>query len=975
MQPTASPETARLLQDGVAAHRAGDLAAAERAYRKVLKKNPREPDALHLLGLVLSQAGNAGDGAAAIKAALAARDDFPDAHLNLGIILAKLGNNAEAERHFQRAAQLRPSAPAPHLELARIKRFGNDPQDLFTAVAAALRVAPDNALLHVMAAEALFAQSRLREAWREYRFRFQSAENSVQGKNYPLPVWQGEALTGRAILIWTEQAPGDEIMYANMLPDTIAAAGRCAVQCSPRLAPLFRRSFPGAEIFDRDLTPDELRGIDFQSPVGNLGEWLRPEIAAFPAHAGYLRPDPDLRDRLRAKYTAAANGKLIVGVSWRSAAPVNGADKSLNILDWGPVFHVPGVVFVNLQYGRTEAEREAVRKGFGVEILNDETIDSLKDMDGYAAQVAAMDLVVTSSNTAAHVAGALGIPTLCLLPASLALGRRWYWFAQHQPCPWYPAMRLLVRNPADNWLSVIREAGVAVLDLAAARGADAPGYLRAMTKAFIKIGRPADAVALLQRLAQEPGHAAEAFYQIAEIHLATQNPDAALAAAEQAIAADPGYWHAHNAKGRIFNVMRRFEDAATAFQEGLRHTDAVEIRANLGKALATLGHKDSALRELKQAFAGSRAAAPVTRDAIALNYASALKDAGDTEAAIAVFRELVAAAPEMVDAHYNLGFALLSLGRFEEGWKEFAWRLKRPNMAKYVFPAPKWAGQDIAGKKVLVWTEQGLGDEIMVASLVPDVLAKAKDVVFLCSERLVPVMRRSFPTARVEERKEPLPKAATAPDIACQMSLSDLGAAFRRGFADFPARGAFLKADDTRRRALRARYAAGRATVLVGLSWSSRQNPEVGWLKSTDLADWAPILNTPGVTFVNLQYGDWASTLADVRARTGVEIVSDPEVDPLRDMDAFCAQVAAMDLVISVSNTTVHVAGALGIPTWVMAAEGRGRMWYWFRDRSDSPWYASVRLIEGAPGDDGWPPRIARCARDLQDWTRTRTPT
>ncbi len=1013
----ATSDTARVLQEGVAAHRAGNLAAAAQAYRRVLKKNPREPDALHLLGLVLGQGGDAPGGIASIKAALAVRENFPEAHLNLAIMLAQAGNAAEAEHHFRRAIHHRPTAAPLHInlalllrntgriaeavqtfeaairldpraldarvELARTMRFGNDARALLAAANDALQVAPAHPLLHVMKAEALFALDRLAEAWPEFRYRFQSPENSVQGKRYALPAWQGEPLAGRSILVWTEQAPGDEIMYANMLPDVIAAAGRCVVQCSPRLVPLFRRSFPLAEVVDRDLAPAELAGIDFQSPIGSLGEWLRPARAAFPAHGGYLRADPEWRDRLRQKYAAGNDGKLVVGISWRSAAPVNGADKSLNVLDWGPVLNVPGVVFLNLQYGVVEAELAAARKGFGVQIINDETIDSLKDMDGYAAQVAAMDVVVTSSNTAAHVAGALGVPTLCLLPASLAQGQRWYWFAAHDTSPWYPAMRLFTRRPGDSWGTVIRDAGLAVLDLAAARGTDAGGYLRAMAAAFLKIGRAGDAEAYYRRLAQEPGAATEAFHLIAELYLST-DPDRALAAANEALAAAPAHWPTHNLKGRILNAQRRFEDAVLAFREGLRHAPAIELRSNLGKALAVLGRKREARDELARAFADSRGADPATRDAVALNYAVALRDDGDAEAAIAVLRDLIAVAPDLVDAHYNLGFILLSLGRFEEGWAEMAWRLKRPIMAdEYKFPAPPCAGRDIAGQKVLVWTETGLGDEILIASMVPDAIAAAKEVVLLCSERLVPLMRRSFPQARVElrpqgpvEQRKPLPAAATARDIACQMSLSDLGAAFRRSFSDFPARPSFLKADTARRDALRKRYTAARpGAPLIGLSWSSRHNFEYGWLKSVALADWAPILQTPGAAFVNLQYGDWTDTLADIRARTGVDILQDPDVDPLKDMDAFAAQVAAMDLVISVSNTTVHVAGALGVPTWVMLPEGRGRLWYWFNGRTDSPWYSAVRLLarDGMDETEGWPPLIARCARDLDDWIKART--
>jgi tetratricopeptide (TPR) repeat protein len=558
------------------------------------------------------------------------------------------------------------------------------------------------------------------------------------------------------------------------------------------------------------------------------------------------------------------------------------------------------------------------------------------------------------------------------LPSSLARGRRWYWFANHGSCPWYPAMRLFLQKPDGGWQDVIRDTGLALLDVAVARaGASPVGYLRALAKAFTKIGRADDAEAFHQRLRREPGHMGEALMHIAELRK-TADPMAALALLDQAVAAEPAFWHAYNAKGRILNTLRRYEEAVVAFRGGLEHNPAAEMRSNLGGSLMRLGYRAEAARELQQAFDDSEGANDLVRNMIALNYAGALSDNGAPDRAVEVLRALIARTPEVVDAHYNLAIILLSQGRFDEGWREFAWRLQRPNMAPYVFPPPRWNGEDIAGKKVLIWTEQGLGDEILVANMLPDAIAAAKQVVFLCSERLVPLMRRSFPDAQVAERKDPLPKAATATDIDCQMSLSDLGRAFRCSFADFPPRARLLTADAKRRDALRAKYAARRpGAPIIGLSWSSKHNYEVGWLKSMDVADWAPILRTPGATFVNLQYGDWKAALADVQARTGIEIVDDAEIDPLKDMDGFAAQVAAMDLVISVSNTTVHVAGGLGVPTWVMAPEGRARMWYWFRDRAECPWYSSVRLL--AQGGEGWQPAIARCAADLGDWVKSRT--
>jgi hypothetical protein len=133
------------------------------------------------------------------------------------------------------------------------------------------------------------------------------------------------------------------------------------------------------------------------------------------------------------------------------------------------------------------------------------------------------------------------------------------------------------------------------------------------------------------------------------------------------------------------------------------------------------------------------------------------------------------------------------------------------------------------------------------------------------------------------------------------------------------------------------------------------------------LTDLAPILTLEGATFVNLQYGDCAAEIADVERELGVQILQDPDIDSLADMDAFAAQVAAMDLVISVSNTTVHTAGGLGVQTWTLLAEGRGRIWYWFRDHASCLWYPSVRFIR-QPAATAWAPVITQAAKELSAW-------
>jgi hypothetical protein len=149
----------------------------------------------------------------------------------------------------------------------------------------------------------------------------------------------------------------------------------------------------------------------------------------------------------------------------------------------------------------------------------------------------------------------------------------------------------------------------------------------------------------------------------------------------------------------------------------------------------------------------------------------------------------------------------------------------------------------------------------------------------------------------------------------------------------------------------------------VGIAWHSAK-AGAEHQKSVALEDWRPILSTPGATFVSLQYGEHAKAAKAVRESLGCDIILDRSIDGLKDIDNFAAQVAAMDHVVSVSNTTVHVSGGLGIPTSAMIPASYGRIWYWFLDRTNSPWYPAMQLFCQRRGE-GWSPTIAAVADDL----------
>ena len=168
-------------------------------------------------------------------------------------------------------------------------------------------------------------------------------------------------------------------------------------------------------------------------------------------------------------------------------------------------------------------------------------------------------------------------------------------------------------------------------------------------------------------------------------------------------------------------------------------------------------------------------------------------------------------------------------------------------------------------------------------------------------------------------------------------------------------------ADESGREALRKRYQGDGGERLVGITWNSK-NKRIGESKSLNLLELAPLAGIAGIKLVDLQYGDTQDQRDAFADRTGVEILHDDSIDQMKDIDAFVDQVAAMDLVVTVSNTTAHIAGALGLPTWVMVHPTP--LPCWLLEREDSPWFPDVRLFRKIP-QDGWENVVGRVAKDL----------
>jgi tetratricopeptide (TPR) repeat protein len=394
-------------------------------------------------------------------------------------------------------------------------------------------------------------------------------------------------------------------------------------------------------------------------------------------------------------------------------------------------------------------------------------------------------------------------------------------------------------------------------------------------------------------------------------------------------------------------------------------TQAVERNPSSGEALYCRGVAYQKLHQPERALESYESAMRLHAGDAELHDArgSTLQEMGRLDDALAAFEAALALRPESPLALFHRGLARLLLQDFAHGWQDYEMR-RTARGASLPANAPRWKGESLAGRSLLLRMEQGLGDEIMFASMLPELIGKADHCLVECDPRLRALFRRSFPAATVfgaiPDRSLPYPLLRHRFDF--ETDMGSLPLVLRRGLAEFPRHEGYLKADPERVAYWRARLAQLGPGFKVGISWTGGVRKTRRALRSIELAQWLPVLAAPGARFVSLQYTpEAAGEAAEMHARHGVRIEHWREA--IEDYDETAALVCALDLVVSVCTSVVHLGGALGAPVWVMAPyspEWR----YGFRGES-MPWYPSVRLFR-APAYGEWQPVIAAVAEALR---------
>ncbi|WP_312552796.1 tetratricopeptide repeat protein [Massilia sp.] len=513
-------------------------------------------------------------------------------------------------------------------------------------------------------------------------------------------------------------------------------------------------------------------------------------------------------------------------------------------------------------------------------------------------------------------------------------------------------------------LGRIDEAAARFGDAVAADPADA-GSLQRRAILLHRLGRLEEALTCFEAARALRPDSPELWNNSAVLHANLDRLDDAEVGYRRALALHPGYADAWHNLGLFLMRRARYPEALEALlaYRALRPGDAEGLNS-LGNVYQHLGRDDEAQTAYRHALAARPSYAKTLN-----NLGTLLQRQERMEAAEEAYRAAAAADANYPEARWNLGFLLLGQGRLEEGWPWMEARydpaLARPIAVAPRLACPQWRGEELAGRAIVVWPEQGFGDQVQFVRYLPLLKAAgARQVTLVCHDPLLPLLRNAPGADRVLAASE---VARLGPHDYWVFMLS-LPMHFRTTLATVPAGIPYLSVDPVRAGCWRARLAGGaeeEGRLRVGLVWRGFGGHVNDAHRSLPgLASLAPLWSVPGVSFVSLQRGMDGEPVEADGSRALLDIGAE-----IADFADTAAIVEALDLVICVDTAVAHVAGALGKPCWVLLPAVHPD-WRWLRGRSDSPWYPGVMRLyrQQHPGD--WDHVVRAVAADLNTLAR-----
>jgi tetratricopeptide (TPR) repeat protein len=528
--------------------------------------------------------------------------------------------------------------------------------------------------------------------------------------------------------------------------------------------------------------------------------------------------------------------------------------------------------------------------------------------------------------------------------------------------------RVILLNPASvdahfnraNALRSLRRYNESIEGYQAANKLD-PARLDIMNNlaaAYAQLGEWQMATEVFEKLLQRQ-QTPDGFYNLGFVKCELLHFEEALDCFESAIRLQPDYAEAYSSRGYALSRIGKHEEALRSCERAIAlNPTLVDARINQGKVLAVMGQYEQAV----SAF--SKAVELNPRNALSYRYrAVAYKELWRFSEARSDYDRALAINSNDVEARCSKAHLLLYLEEYAEGFRLYKarWHTRNSTGVRLSADIPEWNGKPFAGH-LLLWAEQGIGDEVFYASLLSLIPNSNMRITLAADSRLFPIYERSFPHIQLLDRK--VQNDLLLSGFDAQAPIGDLGGLLEVDAARVTGRRyPFLVANPLTKAGFSARFRSPGGRPVVGISWKSI-NKEFGLSRSVDLVNFLQVLQGSGTRLVNLQYGDVSAEIARARELTGeiVEVVDD--LDIFNDLDGLLALIDACDFVITIDNVTAHLAGSIGRRTAVMVPCGKAEIWYW-QGKKVSAWYPSLDLLYQQRSND-WEAVLAAAAAWLR---------
>ena len=420
----------------------------------------------------------------------------------------------------------------------------------------------------------------------------------------------------------------------------------------------------------------------------------------------------------------------------------------------------------------------------------------------------------------------------------------------------------------------------------------------------------------------------------------------ALSIVDKAIKVKSDYAEAYYQRGFYLTELKRYVESLASYDK------AIDLRRGYSEAYSNRGIVLKELKRLEEALTSYDCAIELKHDYAEAhsNRGIVLQELKRLDESLASYDKAIELKSDYAEAYFNKSLLLLSMQDFESGWQLYDWRWRNKNFNSTYLSSnkPKLINIESAHtKKLLLWGEQGIGDQILYTGMIDQFLNISPSSQILLDERLLPLLHRSFPQGKF------IDKTIAIEDIEHDehLSIADLGKYLRTCNSDFDInRYHYLLADQRGAKKIRSSLISNKK-FLCGVTWSSKIK-KIGAEKSIQLDDLLPVLSLKNISFVSLQYGNVQKQLAEFNEKHDINILECDSVDNFYDLDGHASLIEACDFVITISNTSAHMAGAIGKETYLMCPSGKGLLWYWSNQTNGkSLWYPSIHIIEqNAPG-------------------------